>query len=103
MDLTKIKPLHTRAVVRYIDSGIDSPSRIIYIPEKFRRNHQVVKVLSISDKGREKVSDMVQAGDYVLIEKEITGFKQIDPDTGLEVLNIDTGVILAKVEGYKED
>jgi len=102
--IKKIRLIGTRALVEKIESNIDSPSKIIYIPLEYRKDHQLARLVLISEDGRKKIQNMVKEGDYVLIRRLDTGFEFSFDDEDIEkkYLNIDAGCIMAKVEGVEE-
>lgn len=97
IDITRAKPIIDRVFVECVDSDIDLQSKIIYIPEEFRKNCQVVKVIAISNIAGRQLQGIVNEGDYCIVQRRDTGFELIDV-SGKRYLNIDWRVILAKIE-----
>ena len=104
-DITTIRPIQDRIIVKCLDTGIDNQSKLIYIPDELRKDVLMCKVVklprSVSCEQLPVFVDLV-VGDCVLITKRFNGFKIKDVDSKEEYLSVHIGTCMMIIKGEKD-
>lgn len=89
--LLKYKPMRNRILVQCLETGIDSVSSVILIPDEYKANIQICKAISCGISTYD-----INPGDFVLLERANIGF-EYDCE-GDRYLNVSYKVIMAIYE-----